>query len=174
MMTESCTKLRNYSHVSKQVVQGASETQLQCVKMLLFVTLHRHIPQGQLKNKIVRNISFWYAYHIPTKRREFLLFCLMQNLIRCMSKLIANVLVSSTLITGHCLHYSDVIMSSMASQITGVLSVCSTVCSGEDQRKHQSSASLTSVGGTDRWPVDSPHKGSNTEIFFWWRHHECC
>ena len=39
-------------------------------------------------------------------------------------------------------HYIDVIMSAMASQITGVSIVCLTVCSGADQRKHQSSASL--------------------------------
>ena len=32
-------------------------------------------------------------------------------------------------------------MSAMAPQITSVLIVCSTVCSGTDQRKHQSSAS---------------------------------
>ena len=31
-------------------------------------------------------------------------------------------------------HYSDVIMSEMASQITGVSIICSTVCSGSDQR----------------------------------------
>ena len=42
-------------------------------------------------------------------------------------------------------HYSDVIMSAMASQITGVSSVCSTVCSGADQRKHQSFASLACI-----------------------------
>ena len=41
--------------------------------------------------------------------------------------------------------YSDIIMSAMASQITGVSIVCSTVCSGADQRKHQSSASLALV-----------------------------
>ena len=39
-------------------------------------------------------------------------------------------------------HYSDVIMSAMASQITGVSKVCSTVCSGVAQRKHQSSDAL--------------------------------
>ena len=33
-------------------------------------------------------------------------------------------------------HYSDVIMSTMVSQITGVSIVYSTVCSGADQRKH--------------------------------------
>ena len=39
-------------------------------------------------------------------------------------------------------HYSDVIMSAIASQINGVTIVYWNVCSGADQRKHQSSASL--------------------------------
>ena len=55
--------------------------------------------------------------------------------------------------------YSDVIMSTTASQITGVSFVYSTVCSGIDQRKHQSSASLAFVRGIHRSPVNSPHKG---------------
>ena len=50
-------------------------------------------------------------------------------------------------------------MSAMASQTTGVLIVYSTVCSGADQRKHQSSASLAFVRGIHRWPVHSPHQG---------------
>ena len=50
-------------------------------------------------------------------------------------------------------------MSTIASQITGVSSVYSTVCSGTDRRKHQSSASLVFVRGIHRWPVNSPHKG---------------
>ena len=55
-------------------------------------------------------------------------------------------------------NYSDVIMGTMASQITGLTIVYSTVYSGADQRKHQSSASLAFVRGVHRWPVDSPHK----------------
>ena len=55
-------------------------------------------------------------------------------------------------------HYSDVIMSTMASQITSLSIVCTTVCSGADQRKHQSSTSLAFVRGIHRWPVNSPHK----------------
>ena len=39
------------------------------------------------------------------------------------------------------------------------LDVCSSICSGADQRKHQSSASLAFVREIHRWPVDSPHKG---------------
>ena len=53
---------------------------------------------------------------------------------------------------------SDVIMSAMASQITSLLIVCSTVYAGADQRKHQSSASLAFVWVTQRWPVNFPHK----------------
>ena len=45
------------------------------------------------------------------------------------------------------------------SQITGVSIVYSTVCSGADQRKHQSFASLAFVRGLHRWSVNSPHKG---------------
>ena len=49
--------------------------------------------------------------------------------------------------------YSDVMMSAKASQITGASVVCSNVCSGADQRKHQISASLAFVRGTtgDQW-----------------------
>ena len=46
----------------------------------------------------------------------------------------------------------------MTSQITGISIVCSTVCSGGDQRKQQSSTSLDFVTGIHRWPVDSPHE----------------
>ena len=48
------------------------------------------------------------------------------------------------------------------SQITGVLTDYSTVCSDADHRKHQSSASLAFVCGIHRWPVNSPHKGTVT------------
>ena len=43
-------------------------------------------------------------------------------------------------------HYSDVIMGAMASQITSLTIVCSTVYSGADQRKHQSPRHRTSRG----------------------------
>ena len=63
-----------------------------------------------------------------------------------------------TFLISNVLHYSDVIMSAMASQITGVSIVYSIVCSCADQRKHQSSASLAFVRGIYRSPVNSPHK----------------
>ena len=50
-------------------------------------------------------------------------------------------------------HYYDVIMGTIASQITSLTIICSTVYSDADQRKHQSSASLAFVWGIhrDRW-----------------------
>ena len=60
---------------------------------------------------------------------------------------------------GSIIHYSDVIMSAMASQITFVSIVYSAVSSGADQRKHQSSASLAFVREIHRSPVNSPNKG---------------
>ena len=60
-------------------------------------------------------------------------------------------------------HYSDVIMGAMASQITSLTIVYSTVYAGTDQRKHQSYASLAFVREVHRWPVDSPHKGPVTQ-----------
>ena len=44
--------------------------------------------------------------------------------------------------------------------------VYSTVYSGSDQRKHQSSASLAFVWGIHRWPVNSPHKWPVTRKMF--------
>ena len=55
-------------------------------------------------------------------------------------------------------HYDDVIMGAIASLITSLTSVHSTVYSDADQRKHQSSASLAFVWGIHRGPVNSPHK----------------
>ena len=63
-------------------------------------------------------------------------------------------------------HYNDVIMSVMASQITSLTIVYSTVYSGADQWKHQRSASLAFVRGIPRWPVNSPHKGPVTRKMF--------
>ena len=62
-------------------------------------------------------------------------------------------------------HYSDVIMSTMASQITEESIVCAPVCSGAD-KKHQSSVSLSFGRGIYRWPVDSPHNGPETRKIF--------
>ena len=61
-----------------------------------------------------------------------------------------NILVDDDLIPGH---YSDVIMRAMVSHLISVSIVYSTVCPGANQRKHQSSASLSFVREFtyDRW-----------------------
>ena len=55
------------------------------------------------------------------------------------------------------IHYNDVIMGAIASQITRLTSGYSTVYSDADQRKHQSFASLAFVWGIHRgphkWPI---------------------
>ena len=63
-------------------------------------------------------------------------------------------------------HYNDVIMSTIASQITSLAIVYSTIYSGADQRKHQSSASLAFVWGIHRRPVNSLHKWPVTRKMF--------
>ena len=57
-------------------------------------------------------------------------------------------------------------MTTMASQITSLTSVYSTVYSGADQSKHQSSASLAFVWGIHRGPVNSLHKWPVTRKMF--------
>ena len=70
-------------------------------------------------------------------------------------------------------HYNNIIMSVMVSQITSITIVYSTGYSGTDQRKHQSSASLAFVRRIRQWPVNSPHKGPVTWKWFHSRcHHE--
>ena len=57
-------------------------------------------------------------------------------------------------------------MRSMASQITSLTIVYSTVYSGADQNKHPNSSSLASMRGIHRWPANSPHKGPVTRKMF--------
>ena len=57
-------------------------------------------------------------------------------------------------------------MGAIASQITSLTIVYSTVYSGTDQRKHESSASLALVRGIHRGPGNFPHKWSVTRKMF--------
>ena len=58
-------------------------------------------------------------------------------------------------------------MGAMASQITSLTIVFSTVYSGADQSKHQNSASLAFVTG--EFPAQMTNNAENASI--WWRHH---
>ena len=71
-------------------------------------------------------------------------------------------------------HYNDVIMSMIASQITSLTFVYSTVYSGADQMK-TSKLRVTGlcVGnspGTGKFPALMANNAENVSI--WWRHHE--
>ena len=67
-------------------------------------------------------------------------------------------------------------MSEMASQITNHKIVYSTVYSGTDQRKHQSSVSLALCAGnspvTGEFPAQMANNLENVSI--WWCHHALC
>ena len=62
------------------------------------------------------------------------------------------------------LHYCDVIIVAVASQITSLTRLLTQP--DADQRKHQSSASLAVVRGIHRGPVNSPHNGPVTGKMF--------
>ena len=80
-------------------------------------------------------------------------------------------------------HYIDVIMTTMASQITSLTVVYSTVYSDADQRKHQSSASLAFVWGIhrDRWIPRTKgqlrgkciHLMTSSWIYLYYHHSRC-
>ena len=57
-------------------------------------------------------------------------------------------------------------MTMMVSQITSLTSIYSIIYSDADQRKHQSSTSLSFVRGIHRGPVNSPHKWPVTRKMF--------
>ena len=62
-------------------------------------------------------------------------------------------------------HYCDVITSAMASRITSLSVVYSTVCPGEDHRKHQSSVSLAFEENSPVTGKFPPQRASNAKMF---------
>ena len=66
-------------------------------------------------------------------------------------------------------HYNDIIMSVMTSQTTSFVIVYSTVYSGTDERKHQSSESLAFVQVKGEFTAQMASNTKNVSI--WWRHH---
>ena len=70
------------------------------------------------------------------------------------------------------IHYGDFIMCAIASQITGVSLVCSTVCLGIDQRKHQSSASLAFMNPPVTSGFPSKRASNAEKVSRWWRFHD--
>ena len=93
-------------------------------------------------------IYIWFAY-----QRKCMIYHCIDDVIFCVLQHING-------------HYDNVIMSTIASQITNLAIVYSTVYSDADERKHQSSVSLAFVRRIHRGPVNSPHKGPVTRKMF--------
>ena len=124
-----------------------------CVYSQIFhilTTSRQHVALVKLHQFCVWKIRF-YCWKTTFNQQNTSHGVILQGLSVCMW--IAGLIGPSS-----CNHYNDVIMGAMASQITSLTIVYSTVCSCADQRKHQSSASLAFVWGIHRLPVNSPHK----------------
>ena len=81
---------------------------------------------------------------------------------------VVNILMStmSSILEKPNSHYGNVILGTIAFQITNLTIVYSTVYLRTDQRKHQSSASLAFVQGIHQGPVNSTHKWPVTRKMF--------
>ena len=78
-------------------------------------------------------------------------------------RVITHIRVNNTVHKATVLHYNDVIMSAMASQITSITTVYSTVYS---QRKYQSSTSLAFVWGNSPVTGEFPAQMASNAIIF--------
>ena len=127
--------------------------------------LEYHWLEPREQNEILSKIqAFLYKkMHLKMPSGKWRPFCLGRSVLR-LDMIITWVSVALTYGQYH--HYKDVIMSAMASQISSLTIIYSTVYSGVDHRKHQSSASLAFVRGIHRWPVIFPHKGPATRKLF--------
>ena len=108
----------------------------------------------------IKSALGYFSQFLPTRLNEnyekcpkTLLIHLKRNTAYLVSEIPDNIHPCSGLF-----HYGDVIMGTMASQITSLTIFYSNVRSGADHRKRQSSTLLAFVLGIHRGPVNSPHK----------------
>ena len=106
----------------------------------------------------VTNVSWYYIQYFNDHERTQIRFAHAQKTLylALMRRAIAYFLWN----------YNDVIIGATTSQITSFTIVYSTVYSGANKRKHQSSASLAFVRGIHRWPMNSPHEWPVTRKMF--------
>ena len=142
------------------------------VTLSLGVRLTKTFDMTKSKSTFELNVVFSFGYICMNKKLLYRFFYSHWNCLqRFFSGFRINILapglgstVKSCLI-GMTSWRHDVMTSAMAFQITGVSIVCSTVCSGVDQRKYQSSTAVALVTGIHRWPVDSPQRASSGKMF---------
>ena len=108
---------------------------------------------------------FIYAVWLSAQTRYCFLVTHVAMYRQCKSNLVWHIICCGVHLCKS--YYNDVIISSMASQITSLTIVYSAVYSGLGQRKHQSSASLAFVR---EFRAQMASIAENVPI--WWRHHE--
>ena len=120
----------------------------------------------------------WYAFDSPisppkSKENCLILKTSFVDVLKYLALYIPHTLLFTTHLNIPCcidtrrqIHFTDVIMSVMASQITSLTIVYSTVYSGAYQRTNQSFMSLAFVRGIPLSPVNSPHKRPVTRKMF--------
>ena len=113
-----------------------------CHKTILTSICHKRVKYTSYPNNFAISLSFSYHYHY------YHLFSFIHT--QC----------------AHFLH-DCFLCCGVASEITSLTIVYSTVHSGADQRKHQSSTSLDFVTG--EFPAQMASNAVNVSI--WWRHH---
>ena len=150
----------NYYHIPQRSVSWLTHwggVTLMCISKLSIIGSDHSLLPGR------RHAMIW------TKAGIMLIGPLGKNSVKPWSKFIhfhsQKWIWKCCLRKGGYLHYNDV-RSKMGSRITSLAIVYSTVYSGADQRKHQSSGSLAFVWGSHRWPVNSPHKWPVTQKMF--------
>ena len=136
-----------------------------CPGHKMMLTLVSFMQQDDKKMVEINRLEIVLVYkctHMSQKKLRKSYIFIMQNTLKTNRKQVSPTYMTSIFST----HYSDVTMGAMASPITSLTIVYSTVYSGADQRKHQSYASLAFVRGIHRWPVNSPHKWPVTRKMF--------
>ena len=106
-------------------------------------------------------------WHIPSYPTAFTLIFLRKIAWKTRERVYHNMEYGALFIqrASYRIHYCDVRMCVVASQITSLTIVYSNVYSDAD-KKHQSSGSLAFVWGIHRGPVSSPHKWPVTRKMF--------
>ena len=138
------------------------------LRSINFTTKERQLYGKRSRNsdydysRIDRTEGVIFSWHFPLQWHEGYGVSFQRNIDYLLTSLflLTAKKITKLRISGLFWHYNDVLMSAMASQITSLTIVYSTVYSGADQRNHQSSASLAFVRGIHRGPVNSAFKGS--------------
>ena len=119
-------------------------------------TIRKISPETILGNGNFALVLYWCCQeesHVSKDTHHY------RDIIMSTTHILSNQLLDTT-------HYNDVVMGGIASQITSLTIVYSTIHSGAVQRKHQSSAPLAFVMRIHRWALNSSPKGPVTREMF--------